>query len=92
MGETFEISLLRYTPENYHGTPKLVVCKRSSFSKGVFPGSMLVFGGDRKKSTTPEAVSRRHQRGRGGASLEFGGASRPLKTWDSIIFQRILPW
>ncbi len=29
------------------GTPKLVVCRCFSFSKGVFSGSMLVFGGYR---------------------------------------------
>ena len=63
------------------------------FPRGVFPGSILVFGGDpEKKSTTPEAVPRRHQRGRGGASLEFGGASRSLKNLGFDDFLRILPW
>ena len=33
-----------YTPQNKHGTQKLVVCRCFSFSKVVFPGSMFVFG------------------------------------------------
>ena len=32
-----------YTPENHHGTLKLVVCRCFSFSKWAFSGSMLVF-------------------------------------------------
>ena len=34
-----------YTPENKHGTQKVLVCRCFSFSKGVFSSSMFVLGG-----------------------------------------------
>ena len=53
-----------YTPKNLHGTQTLVVCRFFSFSKRVFSGSMLVFGGvhSLKRTKTAQKTDRNAQK------------------------------